>query len=62
MVAKQLNKNKDLIAEVVGVILVVGEDRVAKALNLAPILGLSWGGEDKKLRDMLKLPFLRLRG
>jgi hypothetical protein len=41
-VAKQLNKNKELIAEAVGVILMVGEDRVANALNLAPILGLSW--------------------
>jgi hypothetical protein len=40
-VAKQLNKNKVLIAEAVGVIPVVGEDRVANALNLAPVLGLS---------------------
>jgi hypothetical protein len=40
-VAKQLNKNKELIAEAVGVILVVGEDWVADALNLAPVLGLS---------------------
>jgi hypothetical protein len=52
-VAKQLNKNKDLIAEVVGVIPVVEEDRVANALNLTPVLGLSWGGEDKKLRDLV---------
>jgi hypothetical protein len=42
-VAKQLNKDKDLIVEVVGVIPVVGEVRVANALNLAPVLGLSWG-------------------
>ena len=47
--AKQLNKNKELIAEVVGVIPVVGEDRMADVLNLTPVLGLSWGGEDKKL-------------
>jgi hypothetical protein len=53
-VAKQLNKNKDLIAEVVGVIPVVEEDRVANALILAPVLGLSWGGEDKKLRDLVE--------
>jgi hypothetical protein len=38
-VAKQLNKNNVLIAEVVGVILEVGEDWVANALNLAPVLG-----------------------
>jgi hypothetical protein len=40
-VATQLNKNKKLIAEVVGVILVVREDQVADTLNLAPVLGLS---------------------
>ena len=34
-VAKQLNRNKDLIAEAVGVIPMVGEDWVANALNLA---------------------------
>jgi hypothetical protein len=39
--AKQLNKNKELIAEAVGVNHVVREDRVADALNLAPVLGLS---------------------
>jgi hypothetical protein len=60
-VAKQLNKNKDLIAEVVGVIPVVGEDRVANALNLE-----FWDclGEVKKrnFRILSKLLFLRLRG
>jgi hypothetical protein len=51
-------------------ILVVGEGRVFDAMNLASVVGLSWGGEDKKLRDMLtvidgpwlKLLRLRLRG
>jgi hypothetical protein len=52
-VAKQLNKNKELIAEAVGVLPVGGGDRVSDALNLAPVLGLSWGGEDKKLRDII---------
>jgi hypothetical protein len=61
-VAKQLNKNKDLIAEVVGVIPVVGEDRVANALNLAPVLGLSWGGEDKKLRDLVEATVPKVKG
>jgi hypothetical protein len=46
-VAKKLNKNKDLLAEAVGDIPVVGEDRVLNALNLAPVLGLSWESEDK---------------
>ena len=63
-VAKQLNKNKVLVAEAVSVIPVVWEDQVANALNLAPVLGLSWGGEDKtrNFGILLKLLFLRLRG
>jgi hypothetical protein len=62
MVTKQLNKNKDLIAEVVGVIPVVGEDWVANALNLALVLGFSWGGEDKKLRDLVKATVPKVKG
>jgi hypothetical protein len=61
-VAKQLNKNKVLIAEAVGVIPVVGEDRVANALNLAPVLGLSWVGEDKKLRDLVEASVPKVKG
>jgi hypothetical protein len=61
-VAKHLNKNMDLIAEVVGVIPVVGEDRVANALNLTPVLGLSWGGEDKKLRDLVEATVPKVKG
>jgi hypothetical protein len=52
-VAKQLSKNKDLLVEVVGDISVVAEGRVTDAMNLASVVGLSWGGEDIKLRDML---------
>jgi hypothetical protein len=61
-VAKQLNKNKELIAEAMGVILVVGENRVVEALNLAPVLGLSWGGEDKKLRDLVEATVPKVKG
>jgi hypothetical protein len=61
-VAKQLNKNKVLIAEAVGVIPIVGEDRVANALNLAPVLGSSWGGEDKKLRDIVEAYVPKVKG
>jgi hypothetical protein len=57
-----LNKNKDLIAEVVGVIPVVGKDQVANALNLAPVLGLSWGGEDKKLQDLVEASVPMVKG
>ena len=52
-VAKQLNKNKDLLVEIVGDIQVVGEGRVTNVMNLAFVVGLSWGGEDKKLWNML---------
>jgi hypothetical protein len=61
-VTKQLNKNKDLIAEAVDVIPMVGEGRVANALNLAPVLGLSWGGEDKKLRDLVEAYVPKVKG
>jgi hypothetical protein len=61
-VAKQLNKNKVLISEAMGAILVVGEDRVANALNLALVLGLSWGGEDKKLRDLVEASVPKVKG
>jgi hypothetical protein len=48
-----LNKNNDLLAEAVVDIPMVGEGRVFDAMNLASVVGLSWRGEDKKLRDML---------
>jgi hypothetical protein len=49
-------------AEAVGVIPMVGEDRVADALNLAPVLGLTWGGEDKKLRDLVEATVPKVKG
>jgi hypothetical protein len=60
--AKQLNKNKELIAEAVGILPVGGGDRVSDALNLAPVLGLSWGGEDKKLRDIIEATVPKVKG
>jgi hypothetical protein len=60
--AKQLNKNKELIAEAVGVLPVGGGDRVTDALHLAPVLGLSWGGEDKKLRDIIETTVPKVKG
>jgi hypothetical protein len=53
-VAKQLNKDKALLAEVV-VDILVGEDRVLDAMNLALVVGLSWGGGDKKLWDLFSV-------
>jgi hypothetical protein len=61
-VTKQLNKNKDLIAEAVGVIPMVGEGQVANALNLALVLGLFWEGEDKKLRDLVEAYVPKVKG
>jgi hypothetical protein len=61
-VAKQLNKNKELIAEAVGISPVGGGDRASDALNLAPVLGLSWGGEDKKLRDIIEATAPKVKG
>jgi hypothetical protein len=60
--ARQLNKNKELIAEAVGVLPVGGGDRVSDALNLAPVLGLSWGGNDKKLRDIVEATVPKVKG
>jgi hypothetical protein len=60
--AKQLNKNKELIAEAVGVKHVVREDRVADTLNLAPVLGLSWGGEHKKFQDLVEATVPKVKG
>jgi hypothetical protein len=54
-VAKQPNKNKELLAEIVVDVPVVGEEgysiRVLEAMKCAPVVGMSWGGDDKKLLD-----------
>ena len=57
-----LRHNNDLIAEAVGAFPVVGEDRVANALNLAPVLGLSWGGKDNKLWDLFEASAPKVKG
>jgi hypothetical protein len=55
-VAKQPNKNKELLAEIVVDVPVVGEEgyskRVLEAMKCAPVVGMSWGGDDKKLLDL----------
>jgi hypothetical protein len=61
-VANQLNKNKELIAEAVGILPVGGGDRASDALNLAPVLGLSWKGEDKKLQDIIEATVPKVKG
>jgi hypothetical protein len=52
-IGKQLDKNKQLLAEVVVETLVVGvegySEMVLDAMDLAPTLGLTFGGDEKRL-------------
>jgi hypothetical protein len=52
-VAKQLNKNKELLAEAMVITLGEGVEGYSKevinVMNVAPVVGMSWGGDDKKL-------------
>jgi hypothetical protein len=56
-VAKQLNKNKELLAE--AIVVNPGEgvegysDKVLSLMKVAPVMGLTWGGDDKKMLDLL---------
>ena len=55
-VAKQLLKNKDLLAEVVADIPVEGYSKeVIDTMNFAPVVGLSWGGDDKRLSNLFSV-------
>ena len=58
-VAKQLNKNKELLAEAVVNTPVDEVDSDSKtvlgAMNFAPIVGMSWEGEEKKLLDLFSV-------
>jgi hypothetical protein len=55
-VAKQLHKNKELLAEAV-VDIEVGAKGYSKAaldvMKFAPVVGMTWGDEDNKLLDMV---------
>ena len=56
-VAKQLNKNKELLAEVVidnteeGAVEYSKE--VHRTMKMAFVVGMTWGGDDKKMLDLL---------
>ena len=58
-VAKQLNKNKELLAKAVvdtPVDKVEGNSKmVLDAMNFSPVVGMYWGGEDKKLLDLFSV-------
>ena len=56
-VSKQLNKNKEMLAEVVvvnpGEVVEGYSKKVLSVMNVSPVEGMSWGGDDKKLLDLL---------
>jgi hypothetical protein len=55
-IAKQLLKNKGLIAEVVADCPVKGYSKeVMETMNFAPVMGLSWGGDDKRMMNLLSV-------
>jgi hypothetical protein len=55
-VAKQLHKNKELLAEIVVETPVAGEEGYSKEMinmmNFVSMLGLTWGDDDKSLLDL----------
>ena len=49
-ISKQLLKNKEMLAEVVVDIPAEGYSKeVIRTMNFAPVVGLSWGGDDKRM-------------
>jgi hypothetical protein len=57
-----LLKNKDLLAEVVVDILVEGYSKeVIDTMNFAPVVRLSWGGDDKRLSNLFLGPAILTR-
>ena len=53
-VSKQLLKNKELLAEVVADIPAEGYSKeVIRTMNFAPVVGLSRGGDDKRMLNLL---------
>jgi hypothetical protein len=65
-VAKQLTKNKELLAEVVidnpeeGV--KVHSKEVHSAMNMASVVGMSWGGNDSKMLDLFSARERKAKG
>ena len=50
---KQLLKNKELLAEVVHIPAEGYSKEVIRMMNFAPVVGLSWGGDDKRMLNLL---------
>jgi hypothetical protein len=52
-ISKQLFKNKEILAKVAADIPVEGFSEVISTMNFAPVVGLSWGGDDKRMLNLL---------
>jgi hypothetical protein len=65
-VTKQLNKNKELLVEVVidnpeeGV--KVYSKEVHSAMNMASVVGMTWGGNDSKMLDLFSARERKAKG
>jgi hypothetical protein len=65
-VAKQLNKNKELLAEVVIDNLEEGVEVYSKevhsAMKMASVVGMTWGGNDSKMLDQFSARERKAKG
>jgi hypothetical protein len=65
-VAKQLSKNKELLAEIMVVSPSVGVEGYSKEMHsvmgVASVVGMTWGGEDNKLLDLLSARERKAKG
>jgi hypothetical protein len=53
-ISKQLLKNKEILTKVVADIQAEGFSKeVIRTMNFAPVVGLSWGGDDKSMLNLL---------
>jgi hypothetical protein len=65
-VAKQSSKNKDLLAETMVISLGEGVEGYSKEVNnvmgVASVMGMTWGGDDNKLLDLLSARERKAKG
>jgi hypothetical protein len=65
-VAKQLIKNKEMLAEVVAVIPGEGVEEYSKevhnVMNVASVVGMTWGGDENKMLDLLSAREWKAKG
>jgi hypothetical protein len=61
-VAKQLTKNKELLAKDLDVGVEVFSKEVHRTLKMASMVGMTWGGDDKKMLDLLSARERKTKG